>query len=113
MHYIVDENDPEAVLTALREAGTNVDEAIESGALVMATAEDSYMWNGSFDPDEMVSIVFGMIEDGSEEYEEVRITGETTWALHKFTAIPGYPLGNWHCEQTVITPLGKYYHSIT
>ncbi|MDQ2050468.1 MEDS domain-containing protein [Natronolimnohabitans sp. A-GB9] len=79
--YIADENDTSEVLAALREAGVDADAAIESGALVMYTAQDSYLRNGSFEPDEMISFIADAIEEGTEEYAGVRITGEMTWVF--------------------------------
>ncbi|MFP8953424.1 MEDS domain-containing protein [Natrialbaceae archaeon A-arb3/5] len=79
--YIADENDTADVLAALRDAGVDVDDALESGALVMYTAQDSYLRNGSFDPDEMIAFISGAIEEGTKAYDGVRITGEMTWVF--------------------------------
>ncbi|RQH01714.1 MEDS domain-containing protein [Natrarchaeobius oligotrophus] len=79
--YIADENDTSEVLDALREADVDVDDALESGALVVYTAQDSYLRNGAFDPDEMIEFISETIEEGSTEYAGVRITGEMTWVF--------------------------------
>ncbi len=79
--YIADENETTEVLTALEESGVNVDEALESGALVMYTAQGSYLRNGSFDPDEMIAFISDTIEEGTEAFDGVRITGEMTWVF--------------------------------
>ncbi|RQG94331.1 MEDS domain-containing protein [Natrarchaeobius chitinivorans] len=79
--YIADENDTTEVLTALEESGVDVDDALESGSLVMYTAQEAYLRNGQFDPDEMIAFIAGAIEEGTEEFEGVRITGEMTWVF--------------------------------
>ncbi|MFC4542107.1 MEDS domain-containing protein [Halosolutus amylolyticus] len=79
--YIADENDTAEVRAALRDGGVDVDAALDSGALVMYTAQDSYLRNGSFDPDEMIAFISETIEDGTEAFEGVRITGEMTWVF--------------------------------
>ncbi|WP_049926092.1 MEDS domain-containing protein [Halopiger goleimassiliensis] len=79
--YIADENETTEIRDALADRGVDVDAALDSGALVMYTAQDSYLRNGSFDPDEMIAFVSDVIEAGTEEYEGVRITGEMTWVF--------------------------------
>ncbi|WP_339103540.1 MEDS domain-containing protein [Haloterrigena salinisoli] len=81
--YIADENDTAAVLAALRDsdADVDVDAALESGALTMYTAQDSYLRNGAFDPDEMIAFLSETIEEAAAEYEGLRITGEMTWVF--------------------------------
>ncbi|WP_408960416.1 MEDS domain-containing protein [Natrinema sp. 74] len=79
--YIADENETTDVQEALRDRGVNVDEALESGALIMYTAQDSYLRNESFDPDEMIDFISDTIEAGIKEFEGVRITGEMTWVF--------------------------------
>ena len=79
--YIADENDTEAVLDALAEAGVDVEEALESGALVVHTAKESYLRNGSFDPDDMIAFLEDTIVEAEAEYEGLRITGEMTWVF--------------------------------
>ncbi|WP_242695650.1 MEDS domain-containing protein [Halomontanus rarus] len=79
--YIADENDTSEILTALRDSGVDVDRALDSEALVVYTAQDSYLRNGSFDSDEMISFISGVIKEGTEEFAGVRITGEMTWVF--------------------------------
>ncbi|SDQ41556.1 MEDS domain-containing protein [Natronobacterium texcoconense] len=79
--YIADENDTEEILDALREQGVDVETALESGALVMYTAQESYLRNGAFDPDEMIAFISETIEEGADAYEGVRIIGEMTWVF--------------------------------
>ncbi|MXV61987.1 histidine kinase, partial [Natronorubrum sp. JWXQ-INN-674] len=79
--YIADENDTEEILEALRDGDVDVDEALESGALVMYTAQDSYLRNGDFDPDDMIAFLADIIDEAAAEYEGLRITGEMTWVF--------------------------------
>ncbi|WP_306054663.1 MEDS domain-containing protein [Natronococcus wangiae] len=79
--YIADENDTEAILSALRDADVDADAALESGALTMHTAQDSYLRNGAFDPDEMIAFLEDAIEEAAEQYEGLRIAGEMTWVF--------------------------------
>ncbi|MDS0474480.1 MEDS domain-containing protein [Natrinema sp. 1APR25-10V2] len=79
--YITDENDREAILDELRAADIDVDAALESGTLTMHTAQDTYLRNGTFDPDDMIAFISGIIDDARGAYPGVRITGEMTWIL--------------------------------
>ncbi|TYL39619.1 histidine kinase [Natronococcus pandeyae] len=79
--YIADENDTEEICSALRDAGVDVEGALESGALTMHTAQDSYLRDGSFDPDDMIAFLEEAIEEATEEYEGLRIAGEMTWVF--------------------------------
>ncbi|WP_137291734.1 MEDS domain-containing protein [Natronorubrum halophilum] len=79
--YIADENEIEDVTAALRTAGVDVESALESGALTMHTATDSYLRNGTFDPDDMIAFLSDAIEEANDEFDGLRITGEMTWVL--------------------------------
>ncbi|ELY67521.1 MEDS domain-containing protein [Natrinema versiforme] len=79
--YIADENETGAVLAALRDAGVDVDGALESGALTMHTAQDSYLRHGEFDPDDMIAFLADAIEEAEHEYAGLRIAGEMTWVF--------------------------------
>ncbi|WP_222918083.1 MEDS domain-containing protein [Natrinema sp. SYSU A 869] len=79
--YIADENDTAAVLEALRDADVDVDSALESGALTMHTAQESYLRNGAFEPDDMIAFLSDAIDEATTEYEGLRITGEMTWVF--------------------------------
>ena len=79
--YIADETDTAEILEALEAAGTNVDAALESGALTLHTAQETYLRNGAFDPDEMIAFLEDAIADATTEFEGLRITGEMTWVF--------------------------------
>lgn len=79
--YIADENDTTEVLEALREAGTDVDAALESDALTLHTAQEAYLRNGAFDPDDMIAFLEDAIAEATTEFDGLRITGEMTWVF--------------------------------
>ncbi len=79
--YIADENTEAEVLDALRTRGVDVDAALESGALTLHTRQDTYLRDGEFDPDEMISFLADSVDEALEEYEGLRVTGEMTWVF--------------------------------
>ncbi len=79
--YVADDNSRADVIAALREGGIDVDAALESGALVIRSPADTYSRNGGFDPDEMIEFLEDAVDEASEEYEALRVTGEMTWLL--------------------------------
>ncbi|WP_241471240.1 MEDS domain-containing protein [Natrinema salifodinae] len=79
--YIADENGTDEILAALRDAGVDVDTALESGALTMYTAQESYLRNGRFEPDDMIAFISDTIEEAAADYEGLRITGEMSWVF--------------------------------
>ncbi|WP_394739168.1 MEDS domain-containing protein [Natronococcus roseus] len=85
--YIVEENDTEDVIDALRDARVAVADALDSGALEVRTAAESYLRNGAFDADGMIAFLEETIDDAAREYAGVRITGEMTWAVGDDSAL--------------------------
>ena len=80
--YIVDDNTADAVLTAMHSEGINVQSAIKSGALVIATKQDAYLKNGYFDPDWMIYFLKETTDaTKAAGFKALRVTGEMTWAL--------------------------------
>lgn len=79
--YIVDEHDKAEIKSVMDRAGIDTEAALESGALTIETAESSYLRNGDFDPDEMLSFLSREIADADDAYEGFRVTGEMTWVL--------------------------------
>jgi hypothetical protein len=55
--YVADENGGTAVLNALREGGTDVDRFLRSGALVLIHPRETFLGQGSFDPDSFLRFV--------------------------------------------------------
>lgn len=81
--YIVDENTAAAVLDALGKGGTDVDRYLRSDALTIANKEETYLEQGRFEPDWMISFLTeATAEAGAARFSRVRtILAEMTWAL--------------------------------
>ena len=80
--YIVDDRRGEDVLAALTTRGIDVAGATASGRLVLLTKRESYLKNGTFDPDHMIWTLSAMTDEAcAEGCRGLRITGEMTWAL--------------------------------
>jgi PAS domain S-box-containing protein len=81
--YIVDENTAAAVLDALRKGGTDVDRHLRSGALTIANKDETYLQQGRFDPDWMISFMSQTAAAaGAAKFSGWRtLLAEMTWAL--------------------------------
>ncbi|NUB92985.1 MEDS domain-containing protein [Haloterrigena sp. SYSU A558-1] len=79
--YVVGEDEATEVRSALRESGIDVDAAVESGALVIETIENTYLKTGSFDADEMMDRYAEIIEEATADYEAFRLAAEMSWIL--------------------------------
>ncbi|PSP78627.1 hypothetical protein BRC81_07345 [Halobacteriales archaeon QS_1_68_20] len=84
---LVDDLSEETLVDALRDADVDVDEALASGALSFREVGETYLRNGTFDPDEMIEFYAGAIEEATAEYEALRVTAETTWLQEESTSI--------------------------
>ncbi len=85
--YIIDESTREDVFHAFAEAGVDLTTHIASGQFLLLTKAESYLKEGSFDPDRMIATLklaeANAIDEG---YAGLRITGEMTWV---FSGLPG------------------------
>ena len=79
--YIADETSRETILERLRDVGVDVDEAIESGALVIHTVEETYMDGGTFDLEDSIALLEDAVEEGLAAFDGFRVTAEETWLL--------------------------------
>jgi PAS domain S-box-containing protein len=80
--YIADDGTVGDVLQAMQSDGIDVDRAIASKALVLATKEQAYLEHGSFDPDWMFTFWKDATQLAmSEGFSALRATGETEWVL--------------------------------
>ncbi|NHN61122.1 MULTISPECIES: MEDS domain-containing protein [Halorussus] len=77
--YVVDEGREAEVRAALGRGGVDVDAAVDSGALSLHTPRETYLRNGSFEPDEMVEFYGDTVAAADAEYEGLRIVAETSW----------------------------------
>nr|WP_256468587.1 MEDS domain-containing protein [Halorussus gelatinilyticus] len=77
--FIVDETAEAEVRAAARDAGLDLDTALDSGALSFHTVQETYLRDGSFSPNEMVEFYADVVAAATEEYEALRIVAGTTW----------------------------------
>ncbi|MBI5360390.1 MAG: MEDS domain-containing protein [Planctomycetes bacterium] len=80
--YIADDNTVQSVLDEMRQQGIDADSAVKSGALAVVTKKDTYLKQGYFDPDCMLTLLTEFVEAAKAEgYSALRVTGEMTWFL--------------------------------
>ena len=80
--YIADVHTREAVLQYLTGDGLDPKAHLESGQLVLAMPQETYLRDGPFDPDKMIAFLRAATEQAlAEGYPALRVTGEMTWAL--------------------------------
>jgi len=80
--YIADDGTVGDVRQAMQCEGIDVDRAIASKALVLATKEQAYLEHGSFHPDWMFTFWKEATQLAmSEGFSALRATGETEWVL--------------------------------
>ncbi|MBE3138676.1 MAG: MEDS domain-containing protein, partial [Actinobacteria bacterium] len=85
--YITDENSIESIINAFRIKGTNLSAYLEKGQFVFFTSNDTYLKDGYFDPDRMISLLKATEKTALKEgFGGIRVTGEMTWILSK---LPG------------------------
>ncbi len=80
--YIIDARSPARICSYLRESGLEPEPYRASGQLLILSAEETYLRDGSFDPETMLrrleQATRQTVEDG---FAALRITGEMTWIL--------------------------------
>ncbi len=80
--YITDAESMDGVRDAMKAGGIDVAAAVGSGALTIATKDQTYMRRGSFDPDWMFSYWQEAAEQAQREgFTSLRATGETEWVV--------------------------------
>ncbi len=85
--YIVDAHTSEEILKYLESDRIEVQACLASGQLSILTRDDSYMREGTFDPDGIISLLRSDTDLAIEQgYACLRVTGEMTWALR---GLPG------------------------
>jgi signal transduction histidine kinase len=81
--YVADDNSTRDVIDALREGGIDVDAALESGSLTVATRQDTTLEGGSFVPERLLRFWTDAAEAATAAgFTGLRIVAEMTWALH-------------------------------
>jgi PAS domain S-box-containing protein len=81
--YIVDARTAETVLEYLRRGdGLDTRPFLDKGQFVILPVAESYMRDGMFDPERMISLLRHETDSAiSEGYKALRVTGEMSWAL--------------------------------
>ena len=80
--FIAPEKTVSDVNEALHSIGIDVDEAVNSGRLAVASQEDTYLRNGHFEPDKMIRFLADALEPAiASGFSGLRVVGEMTWAL--------------------------------
>ena len=80
--YIVDNHRAETVLEYLRNDGIDPQPALDAGQLAIVTRRETYLRDGTFDPDRMIVFLRETMEQALRDgYSALRVTGEMTWAL--------------------------------
>ncbi|WP_265107896.1 MEDS domain-containing protein [Halosolutus halophilus] len=79
--YVIDGSTREKIEGAMREKGIDVNDALESSALVFKTAQETYLKGGTFDADEMMERYANAIEEATQEFEAFRLVAETSWIV--------------------------------
>src|ERR1700736_3281380 len=79
--FVAPEKTISDVIEALRAMGIDVDEAVNSGRLAVASQEDTYLRNGHFEPDKMIRFLADSLEPAiASGFSGLRVVGEMTWA---------------------------------
>ncbi|QLD85964.1 MEDS domain-containing protein [Natronomonas halophila] len=80
--YLVDDNTADAVETALRAAGIDVERRVADGDLVIRDAESVYL-DAEFDPETLLETLDERTDESiAEGYEGLGVVGENTWCFH-------------------------------
>ncbi len=81
--YVADDNSREDVLAALRDYDIDIDAALESGALTVDTAAETYRRTGEFDRASMMEFWEDELEEAKATggYSGLRAAAEMTWML--------------------------------
>jgi signal transduction histidine kinase len=80
--YIADDGTLDNVRHAMQSEGIDVERAIESNSLTLATKDQAYLKRGSFDPDWMFTFWKEATDLAmSEGFPALRVTGETEWVV--------------------------------
>jgi len=71
-----------AVRNAMRAQGIDVERAVETNSLVIATKEDAFLKYGAFDPERMPTFWADATAEATRQgFSALRATGETEWLL--------------------------------
>jgi PAS domain S-box-containing protein len=79
--YLFGEQNPEAILNLLQNAGVDCHDALARGQFVWVPPSlDTYLHDGSYDLEEMLGLISRMVEEAiAQGYPVLRATGEMSW----------------------------------
>jgi signal transduction histidine kinase len=81
--YVADENTSSEVIDALHNEGIDVEAALKSGSLTVATKRDTTLRERPFVPDQLIRFWADAAEAATTAgFSGLRIVAEMTWALH-------------------------------
>jgi PAS domain S-box-containing protein len=82
--YVADENTSDDVIDALRHEGIDVDAAVKSGSLIVATKRETTLKEGHLVPDKLIRFWADAADAATAAgFSGLRIVAEMTWALHR------------------------------
>lgn len=85
--YIVDTHNAETILDYLEQEKVRTKPFIDSGQLLILTRDESYLKDGVFVPEQVISMLRSETEKAIKDgFSALRITGEMSWALR---GLPG------------------------
>src|SRR5712691_11638493 len=80
--YIADDGMEPVVRNAMRAQGIDVERAVATNSLVIATKEDAFLKYGAFDPERMPTFWADATAEATRQgFSALRATGETEWLL--------------------------------
>ncbi|WP_430506070.1 MEDS domain-containing protein [Haloparvum sp. PAK95] len=85
--YVADDHSRAEIVAELQAGGVDAEAAIESGALSIHTTGETYLEDGSFDPDDMIAFLEEAIADATADYESLRVAAEMTWVFGEDPAV--------------------------
>lgn len=89
----------ETVRGALGAGGHDVDRLLAEGRLILGTAEDSYLSDGTFDADARVADYRAMVRRAVDDgYPGLRVAAETNWLLETPHALKTWPTYEFRAE---------------
>lgn len=111
--YVVNDHSRDEVLAALRDAGLDVDRALETNDLVVRPSDAVFPSGGTIRAGELVDTFASTIEDATDcDYDHVRVVGEMGWlndhGIDQVTAVAFEWGVNAFCSEQPVRTLCQY-----
>lgn len=88
--FVVEDDELERARDLFASNGIDVEAAEATGQLTFSTVSETYLKDGSFDPEEMVAFYEQVVRDAIDDYPVVRVGADTSWLRHSDTAIADF-----------------------